>query len=810
MPPAALAAGPYASALEQRDLWGTVVVTGAGPAGLAAAVALHRAGLPVLLLEREAGLPAGGSALGIWTNGWRALDALGAGDALRRQHPALQDVELVRQSGTRLRRFSFSDCDGGPHEFRGVRRSHLLAALAAHLPPASIAFGSPVAAAEATEAGAALRLASGQRLECLAIVGADGARSAVAAAAGRAPPNHCGQTAIRGIARFAGGVPAELQAACIRQVWGPGARAGTYQISDTELYWFCCFDAPADQSAAAATSPEAWRQEALQVVRGWAWGLPAAVEATAAEDLSRSRLVDRWALPPASSGRISVTLAGDALHPMTPNLGQGGCTALEDALVLGRSLQQAGAPALAAALQDSLAGGGAGGTAQRQQQAAAAAVREAIGRYERERTQRCLPLTVRSHLMGAALQSNLPPVVLARDLFVQRAFSPAHFLDHAAYDCGRLEGAPLYLCKMGPPDGSPSSSKGSLSGEDQDARVKFTETGLPVELPCNAPSYLAQRVLIAIFSVLAAIYAAVFRSLDAQSGGTFLFLFAAAYPIVMMCLLLTRSNDMSLRKECYYLLLKYKNNWVWWPPTGKDYVIWWQSAFFIFWFITMIPQLVFAAQNSDAWAEEGKTGGVVVIVLLLQVVGLLFQFLPTLQIEESGIITLNKFLEDKDGEIDPSGVERFVDPGPLKDRPLVVRKENGIKWWAVARYSEMPWQIQLGSPFDRTGTQEFKVELLEWQNIARGDLKALRNLQEASWIGIQLNPITSWLYQRIWGFCLVEVLRRHPDFEAMRPALGELAKINIWKVCISLIIATLFECYAVWTLWNAIVERSLG
>lgn len=181
---------------------------------------------------------------------------------------------------------------------------------------------------------------------------------------------------------------------------------------------------------------------------------------------------------------------------MTPNLGQGGCTALEDALVLGRSLQQAGAPARAAALQDALAGGGSSGSSQ-QQQAAAAAVREAIGRYERERTKRCLPLTIRSHLMGAALQvgrlgrgrdgrrcahwllssagaaciivrqhalpvphplsfppdkdllllpaaqhpqSALPPVVLARDLFVERAFSPAHFLDHAAYDCGRLEG----------------------------------------------------------------------------------------------------------------------------------------------------------------------------------------------------------------------------------------------------------------------------------------------------------------------------------------------------------------------------------
>jgi hypothetical protein len=44
--------------------------------------------------------------------------------------------------------------------------------------------------------------------------------------------------------------------------------------------------------------------------------------------------------------------------------------------------------------------------------------------------------------MGALLQAPLPPVALARDVYVQHAFSPAHFLDHAAFDCGRLEHAP--------------------------------------------------------------------------------------------------------------------------------------------------------------------------------------------------------------------------------------------------------------------------------------------------------------------------------------------------------------------------------
>jgi 2-polyprenyl-6-methoxyphenol hydroxylase-like FAD-dependent oxidoreductase len=53
-------------------------------------------------------------------------------------------------------------------------------------------------------------------------------------------------------------------------------------------------------------------------------------------------------LPPLKRwGHGGVMLLGDAAHPCTPNLGLGGCMALEDALVLAKSFAKESSPELA-------------------------------------------------------------------------------------------------------------------------------------------------------------------------------------------------------------------------------------------------------------------------------------------------------------------------------------------------------------------------------------------------------------------------------------------------------------------------------
>jgi 2-polyprenyl-6-methoxyphenol hydroxylase-like FAD-dependent oxidoreductase len=83
------------------------------------------------------------------------------------------------------------------------------------------------------------------------------------------------------------------------------------------------------------------QQELLNLFAGWCRPVCELIEATSSGSILKTQAFDR---PSSRSwGRHRMTLLGDAIHPTTPNLGQGGCMAIEDALVLARCLQKYGA-----------------------------------------------------------------------------------------------------------------------------------------------------------------------------------------------------------------------------------------------------------------------------------------------------------------------------------------------------------------------------------------------------------------------------------------------------------------------------------
>ena len=88
--------------------------------------------------------------------------------------------------------------------------------------------------------------------------------------------------------------------------------------------------------------PESSRkgEGALEFLRpefeGWSEEVFQLIDNTPFEEVEQRDLYDRAPQVTWATGRVC--LLGDAAHPMMPNLGQGGCMAIEDAFVLGREL----------------------------------------------------------------------------------------------------------------------------------------------------------------------------------------------------------------------------------------------------------------------------------------------------------------------------------------------------------------------------------------------------------------------------------------------------------------------------------------
>ena len=397
-------------ATAQRD----VAIAGGGIGGLAAAVALNKAGFQCKVYESCSNLRNEGSAIGVWANGWRALDELGVGEELRSQYLPLSRIELCRgETGNVLRSFNLSDCDpsGKYCEFRGVHRSSLIEALASKLPPGSIEFSASVdGVVSNTQNGLVINVARGERREqeeCSILVAADGARSKLAREVGLDPPNYAGYFGYRGVAKLGPGQKPPLPLNTIRQLWGQGVRAGLYPLTAEEVYWFVTVNVPEESyETADRSSSKDWARSASEAVQSFdpSWQLQEMIAASPLETLSRARITDRWSLI-GPWGKGLVTTLGDSMHTMTPNLGQGGCVALEGAVSLAQVLSSS------------------------------TEIERSLRLYEKERGRRCIPLTIRAGMMGTLLQMDNPLICRVRDLFISSPiFSPSHFLDHVKYN----------------------------------------------------------------------------------------------------------------------------------------------------------------------------------------------------------------------------------------------------------------------------------------------------------------------------------------------------------------------------------------
>nr|GME00114.1 monooxygenase 2-like [Ipomoea batatas] len=175
-----------------------IVIVGGGIAGLATSLGLHRLGLKSLVLESSESLRAGGFGLMLWNNAWRALDALGVADSLRRHSFLIKELVLVFH----IRQSMSISCSIRNIECRCLRRKLLLETLEKELPQGTIRYSSKVVLIEDSGPYKLVHLADGSLVRTKVLIGCDGVNSVVAKWLGLQKPVDSKRADIRGFVEY--------------------------------------------------------------------------------------------------------------------------------------------------------------------------------------------------------------------------------------------------------------------------------------------------------------------------------------------------------------------------------------------------------------------------------------------------------------------------------------------------------------------------------------------------------------------------------------------------------------------------------
>ncbi|WP_163512745.1 FAD-dependent monooxygenase [Fodinicola acaciae] len=300
------------------------VIAGGGIGGLTAAVALTKAGWDVTVCEQAPALTPAGFAISLAPNALRALDTLGIGDDIRALGAPDLNSGIRLPDGEWLTRAGMGDLIERHGEgLLLLRRSDLIDVLAKGVP--DLRLDTTVEGIALATAGPRLVTSDGDLTADL-VVAADGANSVLRRLLFPQHPGltYAGYGAFRWLARMPG---VDLVAA---ETWGNGERFGIMPMAGDDVYAFAVFNARPGRTYADP------RAELRRRFAGWHEPVGALI--AAAEDVQHHDVYELAApLPAFCIGQVA--LLGDAAHAMTPNLGQGGCQSIEDAVVLAHHLR---------------------------------------------------------------------------------------------------------------------------------------------------------------------------------------------------------------------------------------------------------------------------------------------------------------------------------------------------------------------------------------------------------------------------------------------------------------------------------------
>jgi 2-polyprenyl-6-methoxyphenol hydroxylase-like FAD-dependent oxidoreductase len=299
---------------------GHIEVAGAGLAGLTAAAALARRGWSVRVHERSPELREIGAGIYLWENALRALEAVGAYDAVAARGERIHSPELRDHHHRLLQREWLRE-----GRLYTIPRRELHTALADAAEAAGVEIRTNSTVVGASPAGE-LELADGTVLQADLVLGADGVHSRVREALGLMSRitnlrDGCG----RHLIPRSSDDPVHIA----QEEWNGGRRMGVVPSSREWTYIFLC--CPESDTAGVQQQPfnrQTWT-DSFPHLRSQLDRIP---------DMPEGRWAAFYDVEASGWHRGRAAILGDAAHAMSPNLGQAACMAMTNGVALAQAL----------------------------------------------------------------------------------------------------------------------------------------------------------------------------------------------------------------------------------------------------------------------------------------------------------------------------------------------------------------------------------------------------------------------------------------------------------------------------------------